>query len=333
MEYPDHINELIACALAGEASTSQLQELELWKGAAAGNLEYFRSMEKIMQAASSLKPMQEYDTNQAWAKLKQSMEPGTEGGNIRYIKPRQLSSVFLRMAAMLLLVAGVGFAIYKVMNVEKTTEVVVESGTEIREFALPDSTGIVLNRNSQITWAFSNKKRTVALKGEAFFNLAPDPERPFEVKANGVIIRDIGTSFNVKSVEGNDSMTVRVTDGEIMMSSPNGQSLVLKKGETGIYLKSRDEFIRQAVSDTNAISYRTKIFVFENATLSMVTEKISEVYGINLLAVPAVAECHLTVTFKNENPDAIIDIIASTLQLTVKRENNTIILDGTDCGQ
>ncbi len=333
MEQPDHIYNLIASALSGEATPEQLRELELWKQAGAENMDFFRSMEKLMTATETIQDTEEFDTDRAWIKLKKSIDDTKSPGTIRQFRSRIAYSGFLRIAAMLFLFAGISFAVYKLLIPSKAPIVVVESGTTIREFKLPDSTGIVLNRNSKITYAFSNKKRSIELQGEAFFDLASDPKRPFEVKAAGVIIRDIGTSFNVKAPEGNDTLIVNVTGGEVMMSSEKGQSVVLKKGESAVYLKSRDEFIRQAISDTNATSYLTKIFVFENATLNMVTEKVSDVYGINLVAAPAVGECHITVTFKNASPDKIIDIIAETLQLTVKRENNSIILDGTDCGQ
>jgi transmembrane sensor len=117
----------------------------------------------------------------------------------------------------------------------------------------------------------------------------------------------------------------------VMMTSQANQSVVLRKGEEMIYIKSRDEFIKSAVSDTNAVSYKTKIFVFENASLDAVVQKLNEVYGSNIVLSGDIRSCRLTATFKNESADEVIEIIAETLQLSVKNNGDTLILEGTGC--
>lgn len=330
MDYTNNIELLIAKVLSGEASVPEIESVNSWKKLSSENLKYFQGMEIIFQKAAEARTQQKFDTDAAWKKVMHKVASAKSDAPVYDI--RKFSGTrFMRIAAIVLIALGFGLVVYKVITPAEITPVTFASGNIIKELILSDSTSIVVNRNSTLAYTFSNNKRKIELHGEALFTPANDPERPFEVMAAGILIRDIGTTFNVKAPDGNDSMVVQVFDGEVVLTSESNQSVVLKKGEEAVYLKSRDEFIRKAVSDTNAIAYKTKIFVFENASLQAVVQKLNEVYGLQISFTPAISSCHITATFKNEKPDAIIEIIAATLQLKVIRDNNTILLDGTVC--
>lgn len=326
------IDDLIAKALSGEASPLEMSELSAWKNGSPENREYFLASEKLFQKLEDAQNTFSFDTDKAWDKVKGDIA-NRDKPVVRNLHIPTNRYEFLRIAAMFLIVAGLGFGAYKFLTPAPVTPVLVASQGNIEEFRLPDSTQIVMNRNSTIAYTFTKDKRKVELNGEALFDLSEDKDRPFEVHAAGVLIRDIGTIFNVKAPGGNDSMVVQVIEGEVMMSSAKNQSIVLKKGEEVLYLKSRDEFIKMAIADTNATAYRTKIFVFENASLEAVIQKLNEVYGTEISLSAEIRSCHLTATFKNESIDAIIEIIAETLLLSVTRENNQILLNGTRCEQ
>lgn len=333
MNNNDYIDNLIALVLSAEATPEQFSELEQWKLASSENMEYFRQMKNLFDAALSANIPIAFNSDKAWEKLQQEIRYGKNKPVVRTLNLSKKYYDIIRIAAMLLLVAGIGFAVYKVMNPTYTPAVFVESGEQVKELTTPDSTHIVLNRNTSIEYAYNHKRRVVKLNGEAYFDIANHPAQPFEVLAGGIIIRDIGTSFNVRAIEKNDSLVVNVTNGEVQMSTDGKNFLILKKGEEGIYLKSRDEFIKMAIADTNAIAYKTKIFVFENASLQTVAQKLSEVYNVNIVVAATISNCHLTATFKNESVDAIIDIIVETLQLKLIKDQQRIILDGTGCEQ
>jgi len=327
----DNIDNLIAKVLSGEASDQEVAELESWKSASAENLVYFDHLVKLFMVTAEIKKDQTFNTDIAWGKLKSQIENRKAGGRVRSINPGKTNFSFIRIAAMLIIVAGVGYGIYKVLMRGAVSPVIVSSGNDVKEMKLPDSSLVVMNQKTELVYSFSDKKRSVELKGEAFFDLAQGDNRPFEVLAAGLVIKDIGTSFNVNAQEGNDSLIVQVHSGVVMMTSQTNQSVVLKKGEEMIYIKSRDEFIKSAVSDTNALAYKTKIFVFENASLGIIVQKLNEIYASNIILAGNLKSCRLTVTFKNENPDSIVDIIAETLQLTVTGRGDTLFLEGTGC--
>ncbi len=70
---------------------------------------------------------------------------------------------------------------------------------EQRVIFLPDGSSIKLNTNSEARVSYSRRARTVRLaRGEALFNVTPDPERPFEVYAANSVARAVGTAFAVR---------------------------------------------------------------------------------------------------------------------------------------
>lgn len=88
-----------------------------------------------------------------------------------------------------------------------------------RRLDLADGTKVVLAPQSAIVADYSSGERRVKLlKGAAFFEVASDP-RPFAVEARGVVVRDIGTAFEVRL--GTDSVEVAVRDGIVDVTAPN----------------------------------------------------------------------------------------------------------------
>lgn len=330
MNHNDYIESLIAKSLAGEASLSEQAELEEWKNASSENLEYYSILCKIFDQAPQSKVELSFDADEAWIRVKQEID-GKKSIPLTTKKENSFYS-FIKIAASVIVIVGLGFTIYSLLSSEKISPQTIASDNRVKEFQLPDSTSVVMNKNSKLVYTFSKNKRSAELKGEAYFNLSSDPKRPFELKAGNISIQDIGTSFNVKAVEGSDSIIVYVESGEVILTSASNNYINLIKGEKGVYLRKRDEFIKTLLTDTNALSYKTKIFVFENASLVSAVQKLNEVYESKILLSENLQSCHITATFKNETIDSIIDVIAETMKLKVKKENGTLLLEGESCG-
>lgn len=81
------------------------------------------------------------------------------------------------------------------------------------------------------------------------------------------------------------------------------------------------------------MAYRTKVFVFENASLQVVIAKLNEVYGSAISINDAIKNCHITATFKNEKVDAILDVITATLNIKLTKNENKYVLEGEGCDE
>src|SRR6185295_8602769 len=80
-----------------------------------------------------------------------------------------------------------------------------QTGQNVLVDTLSDGSVITLNKRSTITYPskFKGNTRAIALKGEAFFNVAPDQKKPFIISVNDEQETVVGTSFNIKSENGN----------------------------------------------------------------------------------------------------------------------------------
>lgn len=331
MNIDPHIDNLIAKQLAGEATETELVQLNVWRQSAEENRGYLDSLIRMHEAAGTV-PDVHVDTDRAYAKVLERIQVSGQHRDGKHKRGTAFDS-FLRVAAMLAVVAGMGYAAFRFLSQDAVTTEKLVAMNETRESVLSDSTTVFLNRNTTVVTTFTNKSRKVELKGEAFFELAADSERPFEVHAGGLVIHDIGTAFNVYAPSGRDTVKVMVTDGEVIVISGSNKSVTLRKGDEAAYLRSRDEFILSAIADTNALSYKTRIFVFDNATLRNLVSKVSDVYGVSIQLDGDISECRITATFRDEEPGKILEVVAETLNLKVTPVENGFVLSGNKCDE
>lgn len=91
---------------------------------------------------------------------------------------------------------------------------------EVRVVTLEDGSVVTLNTASRIRVAFADARRTVTLEeGEALFDVARDPARPFVVEAGGTSVRAVGTSFSVKRLS-DAPVEVLVREGVVEVGQP-----------------------------------------------------------------------------------------------------------------
>jgi transmembrane sensor len=89
---------------------------------------------------------------------------------------------------------------------------------EVRAVALPDGTQVQLNTGTRLAVAMDRHARLVRLgAGEAWFQVAHDPDRPFVVYANRLAVRAIGTAFSVRMDDSRVDLTV--TEGRVEIAS------------------------------------------------------------------------------------------------------------------
>ena len=85
---------------------------------------------------------------------------------------------------------------------------------ERRTVSLPDGSRVELNTDSRIAVAYSDTRRDIVLtRGEALFEVAKDPARPFVVQAGEAQVRAVGTAFNIRMREKVVELTV--TEGVV----------------------------------------------------------------------------------------------------------------------
>lgn len=330
VEGMEHIDDLIGKVLAGEAAAHEKQQVEEWLRASESNRKYFDQVKTIFDKAASNTLQQQFDTDIAWAKVKRKLNE-KEGRSFKINHSPYWST--LKIAASILILISVGIGAYQYLTPEIETVAVVSDATTIQD-TLPDGSTAFLNKRSELSYEYNPLKKTrkVKLKGEAYFDVKHEAEKPFIIETEEVLIKDLGTTFNVKAYPESNNVEVIVESGEVQIYTLSDNGITLKAGEKGFYDKTLKSFSKIEKIDTNGLAYKTKVFSFNNTDLQSVVQMLNAIYDSRItLANKSLNSCHVTVNFNNDNLDLVVEILAETLNLKVTRSKDEIILDGTGC--
>lgn len=155
-----------------------------------------------------------------------------------------------------------------------------------------DGSVIQLNSGSTLRYPekFSGDRREVYLKGEAFFTVAADKDRPFVVHTGSVQTRVLGTAFNIDGYD-DQKIQVAVQEGTVSVSdsesntkgSVKNESTVLEKNEWVVYQKDNGLQPKQKGDIREMIAWKDQVLVFNNKPLSEVTRTLERWYGVEII--------------------------------------------------
>lgn len=324
------MDDLIGKVLAGEATASEQEQVLRWRNQREANEKYFNQFYHIFEKASASSVQLEFDADEAWNNVKRQLHK-PDAKVIPISRPPYFTP--LRVAATIFLVIALSMVVYlKISPPVQTLAVVSEITT--RQDTLPDGSTAFLNKKTELQFEYNPREKTrkVKLKGEAYFTVKHEEEKPFVIEADEILVRDIGTEFNLKAYPDKDTIEIVVTHGEVQFYTKDDPGLNLKAGEKAIYSKRTKEFYRIEKPDTNTLAYKTKVFSFNNTDLRSVVTLLNEVYNSKIsLANESLYTCRLTAYFKEDNPEIIVEVIAETMGLALTKKDNQLILSGKGC--
>ena len=151
---------------------------------------------------------------------------------------------------------------------------------------LPDGTRVWLNAATELKYpvAFHAKERRVYLKGEAYFEVAPDKNRPFYVETEEVKVRVLGTVFDVNTHYTRGVRTVLV-EGAVALEWGDQKEIRMKPGELADFDRTTTEVTLKEVDVTSYISWKEGYFVFEDEPLEEMMHTLSLWYDKEFLFV------------------------------------------------
>lgn len=165
---------------------------------------------------------------------------------------------------------------------KQTNRLATPRGGEYR-IVLPDGTRVHLNSLSELQYplAFDKEQRVVKLSGEAYFEIAKDPRRPFYVETNGITIRQYGTRFNVNA-RSLHATTIALEEGSVGVITPEGTTQMMKPGELATWDGETNTLqLAQANLEPHTGWHRGR-FIFDDEPLSKIMEALSLWYDIDV---------------------------------------------------
>jgi transmembrane sensor len=210
----------------------------------------------------------------------------------RWIRPWRAAAA----AAVLVLAAGVG---YLTILKKPVKQLMVMAAKERRTVRLPDGSLVYLEPGSVLKYSgnYGKDERTVALTGEAFFEVQQDAVHPFIVASSLINTTVLGTSFNMEARNTADAKVVVLT-GTVQVEAndkehKDGEEVILTANKKVVY-NSTTRTLQLSDAPDDARFYTQKQqgrFVYDGAELSMVVNDLERYYNINVTVDRRLQHC------------------------------------------
>lgn len=200
------------------------------------------------------------------------------------------------------------------------------SAGEQRTVTLTDGSNMEINTASAISIAFDPEVRQVTLHGgEAYFEVAKDPTRPFVVDAGAGRIEVLGTAFSVRRF--GDAVSVIVTESEVEVSGPDGRTAVVRAGQSLEVTESGGLGRTEPADAGKSLAWRRGRLVFDNRPLGEVLAELERYRtGRILIMDSALESLPVTGSFSIARPEDSLQTVERTLPLHLYRLSDLLIL-------
>jgi transmembrane sensor len=306
---------------------------------------------EIKEAEHSEKPNQQ----NVWNNILTDIQ---ESNNDYNIVPFWRRPIF-NWAASIMLLCGISFVAW---NYQKKEEITyhslveeIEESNSINEVVnkddkplvvkLEDGSIITLEKNSRLSYPihFDNNKRMVILSGEAFFDIAKNPKKPFYVYANEVVTKVLGTSFRIRAFEDDKKVTVKVKTGKVsvynqgkLLDDPELNALIVLPNQQAIYTRQTEDLNKRLVETPMPVVNEDVVEILPNRFDEVAVAKIFEVlekrYGVKLIYNESIlADCFITTKLGNVSLYEQLDLICEIIGATYKEVDAQIVIESKGC--
>lgn len=319
-------------------------------------LEKARQLVLHIQEAES-QDLPSLNQQRVWARIQHTVQEPVEDKSAATIPKRNWQPV--RWAALIALLLGIGWAIQHNLppNAMTYQELIVQAGGKNKliekinqgsrplKLTLEDGSIITLEKNSKLSFPahFERDKRNVILTGEAFFEIAKDPDRPFYICSNEVVTKVLGTSFRIRAFDDSKQVVVQVRTGRVSVytqqktsqADPETSGLVLRPNQQATYNRTEANLSRKLVDRPVLIAKKGEAGAFKHydeVPATAVLKDIEKNYGISLLFnEELLSNCFITTALGNEPLYDQLDLVCKIIGATYKEVDAQLVIEAKGC--
>lgn len=197
-----------------------------------------------------------------------------------------------------------GQLVYEIISVDKMKQGAESKGEENVEtryntietpkggqykIVLPDRSYVWLNAASTLKYPtnFAMESRIVELKGEAYFEIARDRQRPFLVKSKDQVTEVLGTQFNISAYDDEETVKTTLVKGAVSVTPTlngkinNDRATILKPGEQSSVLKGKASIAK--VDLAPYIAWKNGVFYFDETKITDAMNQLSRWYDVEIV--------------------------------------------------
>ncbi len=213
---------------------------------------------------------------------------------------------------------------------------------------LSDGSSVTLDPGAVLYYpaTFAKNERNVFLRGDGFFDIAPDKARPFLVHANNIVTRVVGTSFTIRENKKDNSIEVAVMTGVVEVVQSTGKvptedlknKVVLTPNKRATFYEEGERLIKGLVDQPKLIAAIKNdpdfaSFIFKERALSQILPKLEKAYGVSIhLSNENIQNCLVTADLSQDKTlFAQLDILCAAIGADFEVENDMVLVTGTGC--
>jgi len=151
-------------------------------------------------------------------------------------------------------------------------------------FTLPDGTQVWLNAASSITYptVFCGKTRVVTITGEAYFEIAKDPLRPFNIKVNNMEVEVLGTNVDINAYSDEGAIKTTLLEGGVKVKSATS-AVMLRPGEQASLTTSAQLKVKTHIKLEEVMAWKNGYFQFNDADIHTVMRQLGRWYNLEVV--------------------------------------------------
>lgn len=359
---PEDIKLLIVNYCTGSINSQELSVLKNWIDSHTDNLDSFNQLKSAWMLSQKPEQSVQVDKSLLWSRIESEITSSKvtiqndDSGNFNLLK-------VLRYAAIGLLLMGLGSVITfyytrTTSNSDNITEYNVPKGSK-SSVKLPDGSVVWLNAGSKLFYSadFDKKERNVYLSGEAYFSVVTNKEKPFRVHTSDLIVRALGTKFNVKAYPEEKTITTTLEEGIIDVQVIKGESLKkysqikIKPHEKLVFFKAGENHIQdlpandvaeevekiqridkniKVESDVNTelyTSWKNDKWIIEGLTLKCLAPILERRYNLKIyFSNEELEQYKFSGILQNETVEQILDLLTYTAPVKYNIVKDSIYL-------
>jgi len=277
---------LILRQLNGEATDDELLCFNEWLLERSENLDFFLEIKSVWN--TSMTKEIDFNSRKALGRIHRMLKK--ESRVRKFLQHGQSIA-----ASLIIITLLAAFAFYQVQDEVRKTLLestivhqitkVSNAGEQLR-LSLPDGSVVRLNAGSSIQFPerFEKKERKVVVTGEAFFDVAKNPNRPFIVYSNHIRTTVLGTSFNIRSFKGKNT-SVTVATGIVKVAHQNKDKsfeVKLLPNQQVVYNQSNESFDVNEVDSENYLSWTNGVLRFNDESLADVALELERWFNVSI---------------------------------------------------
>lgn len=222
--------------------------------------------------------------------------------------------------------SAAGLGLYALTQ-RPVTEIQTALG-EMRKVPLSDRSVASLNSDSRVLVDMTSKlRRVVLVQGEALFEVAKDPKKPFVVEAGNVRVRAVGTAFSVRRKAS--GAEVLVTEGVVEVWNGGAAPRRLSAGSGAFVPEAKEEITVSAQGEDipRKLAWREGKIILQNQTLEAAVEEFNRYNRIKIsIEDPAIRNERLVGQYRLDQPEDFADTVRELMDVPVRVEPKRIRL-------